>query len=555
MRRRSAVELTFPVGGIARRFAVQRQAPFTCFDALNVFPDDPFLERERGGSRPPLKSLTTAGSGAVRLMKEFGYVDGSQVRHQVIMAVGGGALYKIENDASSSVGTGVETDKYITGCAINGKFYVAGDTSTRAILVYDPVASTFGTITTSGGVVPTGVRTIERWRDRLVAVSENDPWVLRMSKQGDPTNWDYGGSGSDRAVYLSATEAGDLGQPVVALIPRNDSVLIIATTVGFWELRGDPTIGGRLYPLNEELAILGPHSWCHDPDGNLFVMTNDGLYVKPPGHGSPFHSLSREKLPKDFANIDRDDYTVSLCYDKKLRGLMVFITEESASDSAINPNFCGTMNQGSDPPAGFSLLVTHFFVDVKNSLGGDSVNRSAGFWPISLQASNEPTFAMSVNGYKSDQGSLYGTKSGKVLHFERGATSSTMPGGDITRVKQGAASGAVEGLFESYVVMGPIVLGGVNGSGIFESLIGTLPKDSGDVEFDLYVGDDAETAILQTSANFSGTWSREGLSYREHPRLRGRYAWVVLRGASDDAWSFESADVVRSSGGRARVHA
>lgn len=554
--KRSAVQIRFPIGGVTRRTTVQDQAPYTCYDALNVFPDDPFLERERGGSRPPMKSDITVSAGEpIRLIKEFGYVTGSQVRKQVLMVVCDGALYEIEDTTAVSKGTGLETDKYVTGCAINGKFYVAGDdSSSRVIKVYDPNGS-YGTLTASSGTIPTKVRTIARWRDRLLAVSETDPWVLRMSKQGDPTNWNYGSSGTDRAVDLSATEAGQLGHPITALIPRDDNVLIICTTVGFWEMRGDPTIGGRIYPLNEEIAILGPHAYCETPDGFLFVMTNDGLYVRAPGHGSPLYSVSREKIPKDLAHVDSDDYTISMCYDKKLRGVLVFVTEESASDADINPNFCGTMSQGSDPPAGASLLVTHFFVDVRNQMGQDNINRqSASFWPMSLQTSNEPTFAMAVNGFKSDQGSLYGTKGGKISYFERGATSTTITGGAVAKVIQGGGVGDLESLYRSYVVIGPIQLGGIDRTGLLEAIVGYLPKDSGEVEFDIYVGDDAETTILKASPDYSSSWDREGLNYREHPRLRGRFAWIVLRGASSAAWSFESAEIIRQMRGRNRVH-
>ncbi len=48
--------LQYPVGGLNRRFAIQRRAPFTTPRCLEMRPFDPLEERERGGSRPGLTS-------------------------------------------------------------------------------------------------------------------------------------------------------------------------------------------------------------------------------------------------------------------------------------------------------------------------------------------------------------------------------------------------------------------------------------------------------------------------------------------------------------------
>lgn len=63
--------LIFPVGGLNRRFAVQRRAPFTTTRCLEMRPFDPLEERERGGSRPGLEvfhSRGLLGSSPVNLL-------------------------------------------------------------------------------------------------------------------------------------------------------------------------------------------------------------------------------------------------------------------------------------------------------------------------------------------------------------------------------------------------------------------------------------------------------------------------------------------------------
>ncbi len=50
------IGLKFPLGGLNRRFSIQRQPPFTTPRCLEMRPFDPLEERERGGSRPGLTS-------------------------------------------------------------------------------------------------------------------------------------------------------------------------------------------------------------------------------------------------------------------------------------------------------------------------------------------------------------------------------------------------------------------------------------------------------------------------------------------------------------------
>ncbi len=62
-------ELLFPFSGINRSTAIQSQPPFTCFDALNVWPRDPFKQRQRGGRRAGLDMFAKqASANPIRLL-------------------------------------------------------------------------------------------------------------------------------------------------------------------------------------------------------------------------------------------------------------------------------------------------------------------------------------------------------------------------------------------------------------------------------------------------------------------------------------------------------
>ena len=92
------VDLRFPVGGVARRYGYQYQAPYTTPDALNVRPYDTLEGRERGGSRPgTVKSfaLQLGAPSPVQLLAPVSYVDdATQAVNTKMVAVSNGALYR-----------------------------------------------------------------------------------------------------------------------------------------------------------------------------------------------------------------------------------------------------------------------------------------------------------------------------------------------------------------------------------------------------------------------------------------------------------------------------
>jgi hypothetical protein len=105
--------------------------------------------------------------------------------------------------------------------------------------------------------------------------------------------------------------------------------------------------------------------------------------------------------------------------------------------------------------------------------------------------------------------------------------------------------------FTSDIWYGPVRLSGSDyEDGMLEELVAGLAKDSGSVNWALYVGDTAEIA-KKSMAAASGTWNGQ-LSYTQRPKLRGVSAYIRLTGASNVPWSVESMNMVRRSLGRRR---
>lgn len=66
---KNSIDIIFPVGGVVRTMGYQNQAPYTCVDALNVWPFDAEEGRARGGSRNGTrKAYFTDLGNAVRML-------------------------------------------------------------------------------------------------------------------------------------------------------------------------------------------------------------------------------------------------------------------------------------------------------------------------------------------------------------------------------------------------------------------------------------------------------------------------------------------------------
>ena len=107
--------------------------------------------------------------------------------------------------------------------------------------------------------------------------------------------------------------------------------------------------------------------------------------------------------------------------------------------------------------------------------------------------------------------------------------------------------------FTSYVVYGPMVLGQVN-EWVISELDGAGGVNSGDIDWELYVGNTMEGAADTSGAAVaSGTWVA-GPNTTARPRVRGNAFTLRLdNGETNDGWFIEEIDVRADEKGRRRV--
>jgi hypothetical protein len=423
---------------------------------------------------------------------------------------------------------GIDTDDDVvvisngTGSVVNGTYAittVASGTLTianvggngnctfriqRCPKVYDPLAGTLTKMTATAGQVPTGCPMVCLYRDRIVFAGGDDPHVWYMSRQGDALDWDYSASSDDvqRAVAGESADAGLIGDTLRALIPHSDDYLIFGCESSLWRLRGDPAIGGEIDNLSKTVGVVDKNAWCRGPLGEIVFLSQDGIYALPPGATSYPQSISREKLPRELREIDRNTTTVTMAYDFRDRGVHIYLTPNDSKGRL------------------------HFWFDWEDK----------AFFPVELPNSYEPTAILSYQGPNAENSAvLIGCRDGYVRRYRN--EMETDEGTEI----------------ESFVLYGPINLGTGNYiEGMLAEIIGVAAANSGSISWSILVGETAEAAVSATPFS-SGTWTigdNSGLNFKQLPRARGAAFILKLEnGQAARRWCVESVlGVIRQSG-------
>lgn len=361
----------------------------------------------------------------------------------------------------------------------------------RGPKVYDPTLDTLTALTATTGIVPVGNPLCCRYRDRLVlAGAPVAPHVWYMSRAGTLTDFDYAAASSDqgRAVAGTSSDAGTVGEPILALAPFNDDYLIMGCENSLWMFRGDPAQGGRIDSLSKTAGIVDKSAWCRGPGGEFIFLSRDGLYGLPAGGQGTPQPLSRDTMPRELLDISATNYTAQLRYDARDRGIHIFLT----------------------PRLGKTQY--HFWYDW----------RLKSFFPFTLPTNYEPTASLEyVSPSAEDSCVLMGGRDGYVRRFR-----------DAMETDDGTS-------ITNYVWYGPIMLGGNNyNEGLLSELIGATAALSGTVTWDVYVGETHEAA--QASSSFaSGTWTTAGLDYKDRPRARGASFFLKVSGSGTRRWGLE----------------
>ena len=179
----------------------------------------------------------------------------------------------------------------------------------------------WGTAVTStgAGTLPASsqLEIMATYRGRIVAAEEGKD-EFRMSRVGDPNDWDYGSTPEATSAYEgnSLGTAGVPGDGIRALIPYFDDQLVFGCNSSMWVMEGDPANGGIVVNLTYDTGIVGKHAWAFDDDGNLWFVGNGDLWRIPKGGLTPQNitngrlkrTLGRFRYEDDFTNMEIDLY-------------------------------------------------------------------------------------------------------------------------------------------------------------------------------------------------------------------------------------------------------
>jgi len=368
----------------------------------------------------------------------------------------------------------------------------------------DPDSRTIELIPCTGGTFPPSKGAIiTTYRDRLVwAVGS----VWYMSRVGDPGDYNYAADVQDagRAVAGTNSDAGMPGDPITGMVPVGYDFLVMFGEQTTWVLRGDPAFGGQLFNLSRKVGCVSPEAWCYGPDGSIFFLSKDGLYVVPSDLSQPPASLSDKRMPMELKALDGENYDTSLAYDMKNNAVVIFVT-----------------------PRDGVTIGSHWWFDVENQ----------SFWEFSFANSGkQPVATCSYAGAPTRQRSI------TVLN----------PDGYVREIGGSDDDGDA---ISSRIVVGPILMSaGPAMDGLLTQLTTELAIDSNDIEIEIYTGDNGETVIQDAQNGIASPFSRKVTAGRftaMRPRLRGVYAAISM--SSETYWSNETLIATLASTGRRRV--
>lgn len=415
-------------------------------------------------------------------------------------------LCSVTNGASGTVDGTYAITSVTSGYIVLSPAPANGTCSFRVELgpkVFDPSTNTLAPWTAAnGGNIPLGNPLIALNLDRVfLGGAATAPHVWYCSRVADPQDWDYSSDPGDvgRAVAGTDSPAGVIGQPLTAMSAYIDDYLVMASRHELWLHRGNPAGGGWIDNVSRSVGILSEGAWCHGPNGELFFMTRDGLYAMIPGSSAPT-PISRTILPEELINIDVSTVRITMIYNVALRGIHIFLSQESSG------------------------ISNAWFYDLD----------VPGFWPDSFDDDLRP---MSVTSHEpvgtGERRALIGCFDGYIRYFDESA-----PSDDGEPIA-------------SYVVIGPVRLGVDDTSeGTLLQLVSRMATASGATTHGVIVAQSPE--LLPNAAVLHSLSASSGLNTTWHPRARGG-ALAIKVSATSTRWAMEGLVVTRKRGGRLRT--
>ena len=265
------------------------------------------------GSNPPdFKTVLTGGSSGAKMVVDY------------ITAL---------SSATTLYGKRITTATFTTGETVTGTDD-DGNAISFAMTAVNEVAgphwydwTVYGN-DSSYGVMPSQATLGSLYRGRAQLSGDVDyPHQWYQSRQGNPWDWNYVAKDAQAPIRGGDSDAGEIGDLIVATIPYKDDYMIHGCANTLWYLVGDAAESGSILELSLTAGILGAKAWCWDRDENLYILATSGLLQIPPGFGPP-KNLTEQTYPdfvKDIA-YDKSTDRITMAYDRDNHGIHIFNT-------------------------------------------------------------------------------------------------------------------------------------------------------------------------------------------------------------------------------------
>jgi len=429
----------------------------------------------------------------------------------------------------------------LTGaCTIYGKLITTAEFGAEAVTGTDDdgnAISFTGTAQTAGphwydwtvfgndstyGIMPSQATLGCNYRGRAQLSGDEDyPYQWYQPRQNNPWDWNYIANDAQSPIAGGNSDAGEVGDLVIATIPYKDDYMIFGCAGSLWYLIGDAAESGTIQELSLTEGILGAKAWCWDNAGNLYILSTSGLLKIPPGFGPP-ENITLESYPdfvKDIAFNSSTD-RITMAYDREGNGI----------------NICNTtLADGTNENWWYDLRTGGLFPD--------SYPEECGVYSAFFYESVNPAY----------KGLLFGCFDGHIRFFDPTAKSDVLTGDTVEAI-------------DSYVDLAPMKLGKEGKEGKLTSLVGVLAgggvtggsqADSSDVYYKIYGEISAEKVIERmyagTNVRASGTISAPGRVRGSMKKRKVKAAYLGIRIgnlAEAETWAMEKLLVNAKESGR-----
>lgn len=190
--------------------------------------------------------------------------------------------------------------------------------------------------TTTYGTLPDQANIIELHIGCMWLMGDTSlPHQWYKSRQNNPWDFLYAQNDAGSAVAGNNTDAGEVGDIIVDAISYSDDFMVFGCAGSLHVMSGNPAAGGRIDFLRNT-GLVAPRAWTWDDEGNLYLLTTEGLLMIPKGFG-PAANLSKEVYPdfiEDLA-INPATHRTTMGYDSNNFGVLI-----SKTTTASGANEC-----------------------------------------------------------------------------------------------------------------------------------------------------------------------------------------------------------------------